>query len=377
MAVPKEKILIPTPKGTSQHHGHDYLFPDKFKRTPDMYTNTIGRALGEAVNIYGKVVDNPVAERVTNGILMKGWRALLFTNRSGLTHQINRAGSKEDFQGENITGKLNTGFGGSSARTEIGLREENKWNFSEHRQANATPRIYVGHNIAELLGEKGKKSGFSLEYQDVIGKSTQYSADDLNQVIIYNMSAMNEETGEMPFIALQLRPYEIESKAETSWAAIKSMGRNTPMYHYLGAEDTIQFNTNWFMKGKPGTPGFNPYWVINQCRKLKAWSMANGYTASPPVLYIQWGRADIFKDELWILTSATYHLTNFSDKVVVKENTFNLKNNSGIPEKHVKLLDFGLVPFGATQELIFKRVSSHNLLYPEIENFQEPQQNTP
>lgn len=366
-----KKILIPAPN-TSTSPNHTHVHPPDFKRTPDMYTNVVGRAVGEAVNFYGKIVDNPVAERITNGILQKGWRALLFTNRAGLTHRINPLGSKEDFQGENITGSLNSSFGPTPGRTEYGLKNKVRYGLAEHRQANAVPSIFVGHDITAILGEEGRRSGFSLNYQDLIGKSNAYDPNDLNQVIIYNMSAVVNEGDARPFIALQIRPNTAEARAETSWAALKSMGRNTPMYHYLGAEDTLQINTSWYLKGKPGDPGFNPYWVVNQCRLLKSWSMANGYVTSPPVLYIEWGRGDIFQGELWILSSATYHLANFSDKVVVKRNEFSLLKNGEIPQKEIELLDFGLVPFTATQELIFKRVASHSLLSPEIANQQEP-----
>lgn len=362
------KYLHPEPLPSNPHGSH--IHHRGFMATPDVYTNVVGRALGEASNFYGKIIDNPVAERITNGILQKGWRALLFTNRAGLTHRINHLGSKEDFQGENLTGKLNYYWGPSANRTEIGLKQQIQRKFSEEHNKNGISSIFVGHDLVSLFGEGGKRSGYQVQYNDIMGKSQTYDPTDLNQVILYNMSAVTEEGQEKPFIALQIRPNIIESKAETSWATIKSMGRNLPMYHYLGGEDTLQINTSWYLKGIPGEPGFNPYWVVNQCRLLKSWSMANGYTASPPIIYIQWGRGDIFQGELWILHSATFHLSNFSDKVVVKKNNF-VELKGQIPDKQVELLDFGLVPFTATQELIFKRVSSHNLLSPEIANLLE------
>lgn len=364
-----KKELNPAPNGSRPTHTHDYISA-KFGRTPDMYTNTVGRAASEITNIYGKIVDNPVAERVTNGILMKGWRALLFTNRAGLTHRINPAKNKEDFQGENVTGKLNVGAYGDR-RTDIGLKNELRVKGSMFMNEHGTPAIYVGHELEAMLGAEGKRSGFSINYQDLLGINSAFNPQEQNQVIIYNLSEVTNGEPE-PFIVLQIRPKEVEARPETSWAEIKSMGRNTPMYHYLGAQDSLHINTSWFIKGKPDDPGFNPYWVINQCRRLKSWSMANGYVAAPPVLRIQWGRADIFKDELWILTSATYNLGNFSDKVVVKRNLWSQKDNLMIPQKEVQLIDSGLVPFTATQELIFKRVASHSLLAEEIYNYQEP-----
>lgn len=383
MAQLKKKELDPAPVGSGSSSHSDHLHPRGWgygmHETHDFYTNTVGRAMGTVTSLYGKVVDNPIAERVTNGILMKGWRALLFTNRVGLTHKINYAGNKEDFMGENLTGKLNTGsLGNGDHRTDIYLKNHLIVKGSIFRNEHGTLPIFVGHDLMGLFGEEGRRSGFTVQYSDLLGKTTVYDPNMLNQVILYNLTEVTNGDPQ-PFIALQIRPSEIEAKPETSWAAIKSMGRNTPMYHYLGAEDSIQINTSWYMPKMPGEPGFNPYWVINQCRRLKSWAMANGYTAGPPVIRIEWGRADIFRDELWILTSATYHLGNFSDRVVVKENIYQDDGEfiKCLPEKQVKLIDAGLVPFAATQELIFKRVSSHSLLSAEIYNYQEPESQTP
>lgn len=371
MARIKELDPKPRPQGPAEHSHRD----SAYNKTPDAYTNTVGKAMGYLTNLYGKVIDNPIAERVTNGVVQKGWRALLFTNRAGLTHRINRLGSPTDFQGDNYTGRANTATALTPGpnRTEIFLKNYKQVDFSLEFKKKDHPKIYAGHDIPEILSSPALSK---MEYTDTIGKSKEYDPNALNQVIIYNMTALTQEGEDQPFIALQIRPNAVDSRAETSWATIKSMGRNTPMYHYLGSEDTLQINTSWYLKGKPGDPGFNPYWVLNQCRLLKSWSMANGYVSAPPVLYIEWGRADIFQGELWILSSATYSLGNFSDKVIVKQDKYDFGSRELIPNREVKLLDFGLVPFTATQELIFKRVSSHSLLTPEILNFQEPLNST-
>lgn len=371
-----KKELDPAPQVSAidPHGPHTRRWGEGMRHTHDFYTNTVGRAMGYVTNFYGKVVENEAVSRVTNGILQKGWRVLLFTNRAGLTRHINPAGSKEDFQGENVTGQVNTSsIGNGEYRTPIYLKNQHLYKGLLFRTENFPaygPTVLVGHDLSELFSESG--SGFTKQYTNLVGKTTAWAAN-LNQVIIYNLTEVTQGMESQPFIALQVRPSEIESKAETSWAAIKSMARNTPMYHYLGAEDSLQLNLNWFMPGKPGDPDFNPYWVINQCRRLKSWSMANGYTAGPPVLRIEWGQADIFKDELWILTSATYHLSNFHDTAVIKRSTYIEKADAYPTEKLVEIIDSGLVPYAATQELIFKRVSSHSLLSSEIYNYQEPQ----
>lgn len=348
--------VTPNLAGNHSSHLNDSWW--SIKQTNDLLTSTIGKGVGEGVNFYGKIVDDPIAERVTNGILMKGWRALLFTNRAGITHQINTFGEKENILPDNKASMIT--YQGR-ARTKD-LHNLNQLEFD--RERGLEKPILVGHSASEIY-YKAQQYGLDVHYNDLTGNTLKFQ-ENSNRVRIWNLIEEN-------YITLQLRPKEIEAKPETSWAAIKSMGRNLPMYHYLGGEDTLQFNIDWFLSGRPedGEP-FNPYYVINQCRRLKSWTFANSYTAAPPILAIEWGVSDIFEDELWILTSATYHLSDFRDTVVRKYNTMDKEDNT-IPNKYVDIVNSGLLPFSATQELIFKRVDDHNLFSSEIYHKQNPQ----
>lgn len=183
---------------------------------------------------------------------------------------------------------------------------------------------------------------FSTEPYDNLVKEKNSS----NQIILYNLTSKPYE-----YIVIQNRPNRLEFKGETSWATIKSMGRNTPMYHFTGAEDVIQFNISWFCNDPDHLDE-----VVNKCRFLEAWTKANGYQASPPVIQIQWGKSDIFKDHYYILTSATYTLENFNDFIRINGNK----------RKDLKAADGQLLPSTATQELIFKRVSATNLSWNDI-----------
>ena len=89
---------------------------------------------------------------------------------------------------------------------------------------------------------------------------------------------------------------------------------------------------------------------------MEAWTKANGYQASPPVIQIQWGNSEIFKDHYYILTSATYTLENFNDFIRINGNK----------RKDLKVADGQLLPSTATQELVFKRVSATNLSWNDI-----------
>lgn len=367
MARPKRKILDPVPgTGVGPHKKHTGGSWWGIDQNHDAITTLIGKGAGEAVNFYGKVVDNPIAERVTNGLLMKGWRALLFTNRAGITHQVGLISDPANVKGENYAAKIaNRG----SSKTKA-LHDWVTDDFNKYREENfEVPALLVGHDATELMN-RAEEAGYSINYQDLTGKTSKYEKN-LNQVIIYNETELAQGLEE-PFIALQLRPQEIEAKPETSWAAIKSMGRNLPMYHYLGGEEALHININWFLKGD--LKDNNPYYVVNQCRRLKSWTFANSYISSPPILRIQWGLGDIFQNEYWILTSASYNLRDFHDVAVVKKyKEWNPVTNLPLSEKEIEIINSGLIPYSATQELIFKRVADHNLFSTEFLNYQQPQ----
>ena len=186
---------------------------------------------------------------------------------------------------------------------------------------------------------------FNTEKYDALTKAKPTNS---NQVILYNLTSKPYE-----YIIIQNRPKQIEFKGETSWASIKSMGRNVPMYHFTGAEDIVQFNISWYCNDPEHRDE-----VVNKCRFLEAWTKANGYQASPPIIKIQWGDSGIFDDHYYILTSATYTLDNFSDYYGGPNRDRKDPNNWVMNGK--------LLPSTATQELIFKRVSATNPTWNDI-----------
>lgn len=186
---------------------------------------------------------------------------------------------------------------------------------------------------------------FNIEKYDSLTKAKPANS---NQVILYNLTSKPYE-----YIIIQNRPKQIEFKGETSWASIKSMGRNVPMYHFTGAEDIVQFNISWYCNDPEHRDE-----VVNKCRFLEAWTKSNGYQASPPVIKIQWGDSGIFDDHYYILTSATYTLDNFNDYYSGPNRDRNNPNNWVTNGK--------LLPSTATQELIFKRVSATNPTWNDI-----------
>ena len=166
-----------------------------------------------------------------------------------------------------------------------------------------------------------------------------------NEIIIFNL----EDKDSYKYIILQNRPSELEFQGETSWATIKSFGRNVPMYHFTGAEDKIQLQISWYCNDPE-----RPWEVVQKCRLLEAWTKADGYYAGPPILNIDWGGSGLFDNAYFILTSATYVLKNFRDGYIDRR----LDNPTWQDGK--------LYPMAATQELIFNRVSGTNPMHSSI-----------
>lgn len=170
------------------------------------------------------------------------------------------------------------------------------------------------------------------------------------RIQIYNISS-----DPITYLELQTYPEKVSFQGESTWAVINSMGRNTPMYHFTGAESIIQLNISWYCDDPA-----NPADVIAKCKLLEAWSKGNGYISAPPILKLNWGDSELFKDELFILTAATYELSNWRGSV----KQYDRKTNELVlPKGYV---DTNLLPAMATQELIFRRVSATNLTHGDI-----------
>ena len=99
------------------------------------------------------------------------------------------------------------------------------------------------------------------------------------RIQIYNISS-----DPITYLELQTYPEKVSFQGESTWAVINSMGRNTPMYHFTGAESIIQLNISWYCDDPA-----NPADVIAKCKLLEAWSKGNGYISAPPILKLNWG----------------------------------------------------------------------------------------
>jgi hypothetical protein len=145
----------------------------------------------------------------------------------------------------------------------------------------------------------------------------------------------------LPFI-----PKELNYDPQSKFVGIATMGRNNPYYHFTGSEDTLTFEIDWFSDTE------NRQDVITKCRWVEALTKANGYSDLPHRVKLVWGQDDkLFQDDIWIITSAPYVL---SDMV------------KGFRREDKSVNRLGLMPQQAMQTITLKRLTINNRTSAEI-----------
>lgn len=177
-------------------------------------------------------------------------------------------------------------------------------------------------------------------------------AERTTREIVNKIVIINPLTSPPTQIEIQGMPTEIDINPESSWAAVKSMGRNNPFMYYTGGEDTLSFDISWYSMDDDRED------VITKCNLLKSWSKADGYDAAPPILFIAWGNSDMFQDDSFVLTSAPYQLSNFQ----------NSYRNGPRRDSNSTIVDLKLLPNVARQQLTFKKVTAGNTTHAQIAN---------
>lgn len=147
---------------------------------------------------------------------------------------------------------------------------------------------------------------------------------------LYMVDLVNQDTFGFQFV-----PSILEYNPESSFAAIKSIGRNNPFYHYTGSEDTIRFELDYVAEE------LNREDVIMKCRWVESLSKADGYNEKPHEVKLIWGASNLFKDARFIVVDAPYQLKRFHKPS-------------------------GMFPVWALQQVTLKRVTDTNLLRSEI-----------
>lgn len=139
------------------------------------------------------------------------------------------------------------------------------------------------------------------------------------------------ETGET--LGLQGLPDELDYNPSPTWATISIPGRNAPWYTYVGSEDVLTLEISWYAKQE------NLKDVIAKCRWIEALTKADSYDDPPHRCRLKWG--ELFSEELWIVSSASYRLKNFDAAQ-------------------------GYRPHCATQQVVLKKWLPHNTTQQQI-----------
>lgn len=196
----------------------------------------------------------------------------------------------------------------------------------------------------KILEEKRKAE---VSYPNTVTTSL-YSGPVLDDYIaIIDLDADGPNKGynviKLPFI-----PKEVSWNSEPSFVAIKPMGRNLPKYHYVGAEDRLEFEIDWHSFDE------NREDVIRNCRAIESLSKNDAYNNPPHRVAVMWGMYDrLFSNHVFIVLSATYTLNQFN-KNQYSKNT---------------ILNTALLPIQAYQKVVLGRISSNNLRKKDIEYF--------
>ena len=139
----------------------------------------------------------------------------------------------------------------------------------------------------------------------------------------------------LPFI-----PKTLEYNSESTFAAIKPMGRNTARYHFTGSEDKLEFEIDWHSFEE------NRQDVIRDCRIIESLSKSDGYFKSPPTIILQWGRNNyLFGDHEFVVIKAPYRLVQFNRSQIFKGSVQNTY----------------MLPVQAYQQVTLARISNINL----------------
>lgn len=145
-------------------------------------------------------------------------------------------------------------------------------------------------------------------------------------------------------LELQFIPHELDYDPDSKFEPIASMGRNNPLYHYTGSEDTLTFEIDWHSNSDPTSRTD----VITKCKWIEALTKNDGFNGPPHPIKLIWGGGQVgldptllFRDANWLITKAPYKLKNFHRK-------------------------YSMLPVQAIQSLTLKKITETNLTRANI-----------
>lgn len=132
----------------------------------------------------------------------------------------------------------------------------------------------------------------------------------------------------------QTIPTEHKYHPDSNWAVINSPGRNNPLYHFTGGEDTLSFTMSWYADVSTRDD------VLKAVKWLESLGKNNGYDEKPHSLQCIWG--DLYRDAKWIMFSSGPIDFSMFDR------------------------EFGMLPRLAKQEIVLKRITTINRTRTDI-----------
>lgn len=217
----------------------------------------------------------------------------------------------------------------------------------------------LGHAITLLRGKQGSTQATVQKNLSVKPPNPPIPSPKIeslkNQIGIYIINEDATIEGKAPiYIYLDFIPRQLAFSPTGLFKSIAVLGRNNPLYHYGGGEDSLQVEIEWYAFKN------DPLSVIQKCRKMEALCKADGWNTSPPLINFQWGRDNpLFENHMYLVEKAPYKATQF---------TKNYRINSN------KSFGYSMQPIRATQILFLKRVTAGQLTHSQIINYTKPHQ---
>lgn len=249
-------------------------------------------------------------------------------------------------RGKIILDRITRGFpnvdrdGGSDAyeyekhRREGQGSEYKQW-IEESREEQANKKVAEPNkaDYSDFVSIIDLKSYIEFQDRDIVGGN-------------YNWNDLVDDSN-LSYIVLPYIPRALNYDINSNFVGIPSFGRNNPFYQYTGSEDTLSFEIDWH-SNEIGRED-----VIKNCRWVESLAKADGYNSTPSIVLLVWGMGNrLFKKDLWIVTNASYSLTQFV-KGYKDPNTGDFNKVALLPQQ-------------AYQRVTLKRVTSQNRTITDI-----------
>lgn len=299
------------------------------------FTSSIRNVVGKGFQALADLQSNDVVSNIIDGPLTKLWRAKIVLNR--VTSGMPKEGRAELKARAAAANAMNQHY---AYKEYMSLAQNTPWGRS--------------HKYVQMTGVDPSTVKPAENYT---GISVNSQAKLMAEAYKNTVCIINYNSSPPTVLTLQNRPTQLSISTESTWAAIKSMGRNNPFRMYTSGDESLSFEISWYSNDPSHRDD-----VLKKCRLLERWTKADGYDSAPPILSIVWGNADMFSNRMYILESAPYELSNFQ-AAAFKDIESRQKYRRG---EAASLIDLHLWPSCATQTLTFRRVTSENLKGDDI-----------